>query len=354
MGMGQWSIPQGLPMLVSVSRSPSLPAVLPGLFLCTAVTLIAQLVEQLQLMIFGARWIESLVLAILIGIAVRSWVRLPQTFTPGIHFAAKTLLEIAVVLLGASLSTAAIRQAGLPLVGGIAVLVAVSLAGSFLLGRLLGLSTGLATLVACGNSICGNSAIAAAAPVIGAKPDDIAASIAFTALLGVGAVLALPILHLFLGLSTVQYGVFAGLTAYAVPQVLVATASAGAVSTQVGTLVKLIRVMMLGPVILVLGAVHGRRPGSSAVNLRHVLPWFILGFAAMATLRSFDAIPAPVLTGMSAVSAAFTVTAMAALGLSVDVRSVAHTGGRVLAAAALSLLTLGALGLCLMGLLDIG
>ncbi|MBX4976955.1 putative sulfate exporter family transporter [Rhizobium lentis] len=341
-------------MLVSVSRSPSLPAVLPGLFLCAAVTLMAQLLERLQLVIFGAHWIESLVLAILIGIAVRSSVRLPQSFTPGIHFAAKTLLEIAVVLLGASLSAAAIRQAGLPLVCGIAVLVALSLAGSFLIGRLLGLSTGQATLVACGNSICGNSAIAAAAPVIGAKPDDIAASIAFTALLGVGAVLALPLLHLLLGLSTVQYGVFAGLTAYAVPQVLAATASAGAVSTQVGTLVKLIRVMMLGPVILVLGALHGRRATGSAVNLRHLLPWFILGFAAMATLRSFDAIPAPLLTGMSAVSAAFTVTAMAALGLSVDVRSVARTGGRILAAAALSLLALAALGLCLMGLLDIG
>ncbi len=115
-------------MLVSASRSPSFPAVLPGLVLCAAVTLAAHLVERLQLMIFGSHWIESLVLAILIGIAVRSSVCLPQTFIPGIQFAAKTLLEIAVVLLGASLSTAAIRQAGLPLVGGIAVLVALSLA----------------------------------------------------------------------------------------------------------------------------------------------------------------------------------------------------------------------------------
>ncbi|MDC9812693.1 MULTISPECIES: YeiH family protein [Rhizobium] len=340
-------------MLISASRPLSLPSVLPGLVLCAAVTLIAHLVERLQIMIFGSHWIESLVLALLIGIVVRSSIRLPRTFIPGIQFAAKTLLEIAVVLLGASLSTAAVRQAGLPLVGGIAVLVALSLAGSFLIGRLLGLSTSLAMLVACGNSICGNSAIAAAAPVIGAKPDEVAASIAFTALLGIGAVLTLPLLHLFFGLSAVQYGVFAGVTAYAVPQVLAATASAGAVSTQVGTLVKLIRVMMLGPVILMLGTLHGRRGGGSAIHLRHVLPWFILGFAAMAALRSLGAIPAPLLPAMSAVSATFTVTAMAALGLSVDIGSVSHTGGRVLAAAALSLLALAALGLCLIGLLNI-
>ncbi|SCW48691.1 conserved hypothetical integral membrane protein [Rhizobium mongolense subsp. loessense] len=340
-------------MLTSAARSLSLPSALPGLILCAAVALAAHFVEQLQMMIFGSHWIESLVFAILVGIAVRSSVRLPQSFIPGIQFAAKTLLEIAVVLLGASLSVAAVRQAGLPLVGGIAILVALSLAGSFLIGRLLGLSASLATLVACGNSICGNSAIVAAAPVIGAKPDDIAASIAFTALLGVAAVLTLPVLHVLFGLTAVQYGVFAGLTAYAVPQVLAATASAGAVSTQVGTLVKLIRVMMLGPVILLLGAVHGRRLGDSPVKLRHVLPWFIIGFAAMAALRSLDVIPTPLLSGMSAASTAFTVTAMAALGLSVDIRSSAQTGSRVLAVAALSLLALAALGLCLIGLLKV-
>jgi uncharacterized integral membrane protein (TIGR00698 family) len=338
---------------MSQSRSVVFPAIMPGLFLCAAVTLAAHLVEHMEMMAFGARWLESLVLAILIGVVVRSSICLPQSFIPGIHFAAKTLLEIAVVLLGASLSVAAIQQAGLPLVIGIAALVALSLAGSFLMGRLFGLSASLATLVACGNSICGNSAIAAAAPVIGAKPDDVAASIAFTALLGIGAVVTLPLLHLLFGLSAVQYGVFAGLTAYAVPQVLAATASAGAVSTQVGTLVKLIRVMMLGPVILLLGTLHGRRPGSAAISLRHILPWFIIGFAIVVALRSAGAIPEPLLPWISATSAALTVTAMAALGLSVDIRSIAHTGGRVLAVAALSLFALAALSLGLIALLRV-
>ncbi|APO79590.1 hypothetical protein AM571_PC01860 (plasmid) [Rhizobium etli 8C-3] len=337
-------------MLVSALPFPS---ALPGFVLCAAIALAAHLAEQLQMMILGVHWIEGLVFAILVGIAVRSSVCLPQSFIPGIQFAAKTLLEIAVVLLGASLSVPAVRQAGLPLVGGIAILVALSLATGFLIGRLLGLSNCQATLVACGNSICGNSAIAAAAPVIGAKPDDIAASIAFTALLGVAAVLTLPLLPMLFGLNAVQYGVFAGLTAYAVPQVLAATASAGAVSTQVGTLVKLIRVMMLGPVILVLGAIHGRRLGGPAVSLRHILPWFIIGFAAMAALRSLNAIPASLLSGMSTVSTGFTVTAMAALGLSVDIRSSVKTGSRVLAVAALSLFALAALGFCLIRVLKI-
>ena len=111
-----------------------------------------------------------------------------------------------------------------PMLLGIASVVAVAILASYGIGRLLGLPVRMALLVACGNSICGNSAIAAVAPVIGADGDDVAASIAFTAVLGVLAVLGLPLLAPLLGLSGHQYGVLAGLTVYAVPQVLAATA----------------------------------------------------------------------------------------------------------------------------------
>lgn len=340
-------------MAIFELRSSPIPTAMPGLVLCAVVTLTALIVEQVEFTLLGGRWIESLVLAILIGVAVRSTVSLSASFDLGIRFCAKTLLEVAVVLLGASLSVSALKEAGMPMVAGIAVLVALSLVFSFALGRLFGLSPSLATLVACGNSICGNSAIAAAAPVIGAKPDDIAASIAFTALLGVAAVLVLPLLHLLFGLSAVQFGVFAGLTAYAVPQVLAATASAGVVAIQVGTLVKLIRVMMLGPVLFALGVVHGQSRRDHKIQLRHILPWFIVGFALMVALRSSGAIPEQMLPLISGTSKLLTIVAMAALGLSVDVRSVAHAGGRVLWVAALSLLALGCMSLGLIALLGI-
>jgi uncharacterized membrane protein YadS len=123
------------------------------------------------------------------------------------------------------------------------VFVAIGL--SYGIGRLLGLSKRMAILVACGNSICGNSAIAATAPVIGADGDDVAASIAFTAVLGVVVVLGLPLLIPALGLSVHQFGILSGLTVYAVPQVLARTAPAGAAAIQIGTLVKLVRVLML-------------------------------------------------------------------------------------------------------------
>ena len=324
----------------------------PGLALSIGVTLLAMGAEQAEFFLLGGRWIESLVLAIMIGTAIRTLLPLSPVLHAGIDFSARTLLEIAVVLLGASISVAAVREAGAPLVAGIAGIVVLSLCASYLIGRALGLSPKLSTLVACGNSICGNSAIAATAPVIGASADDIASSIAFTAILGVGAVLLMPLLQGLLGLSALQYGAFAGLTVYAVPQVLAATAPAGLVSMQTGTLVKLIRVLMLGPVILSLGLARGA--GRHKVSLRHLIPWFIIGFAAMMGLRSADLIPAPALAPIATASHILTVVAMAALGLSVDIRHASRAGGRVIAAAMLSLLMLCLISLALVHLVHLG
>ncbi len=324
---------------------------LPGIALSVLVSGLAILLERVEVALSGGHWIESLVLAILLGTALRSSFRIPSAFDAGIAFSAKILLEVAVVLLGASVSIAEIGAVGTLLVAGIAAVVVLSLVVSYGIGRALGLAPKLATLVACGNSICGNSAIAAAAPVIAAEADDVAAAIAFTAVLGVGAVLLMPALHAAAQLSDLQFGIFAGLTVYAVPQVLAATASAGLVSTHAGTVVKLIRVLMLGPVLLALGALGNGASGR--VSLRHVAPWFIVGFAAMMALRSAGAIPAVVLGPIATASGLLTTVAMAGLGLTVDVRSVARSGGRVILAAITSLLVLCALSLALLTLLAV-
>jgi len=226
------------------------------------------------------------------------------------------------------------------------------LAASFGISRMLGLPTKLSILIACGNSICGNSAIAAVAPVIGADGDDIASSISFTAILGVLMVLGLPLLIPLLGLSATQYGILAGLTVYAVPQVLAATVPAGIVSTQIGTLVKLMRVLMLGPIVIGLSlvAAHRRKrhagdaktvdQKAAAISPFKLVPWFIIGFLALSALRSFQIVPDLAIVPVTKTAAVLTVVSMAALGLGVDVRILSTVGGRVTAAVTLSLLLL--------------
>ena len=170
-------------------------------------------------------------------------------------------------------------------------MVALSLVGSYGVSRAARLPHRMAVLIACGNSICGNSAIAAVASVIGATGREIASAIAFTAILGVVVVLALPLLVPVLDLSAGQYGVLAGLTVYAVPQVLAATAPFGSLSMQVGTLVKLLRVLMLGPVVLLLSVGMRGNAGTDPVRTGvpwrpgRFIPWFIIGFLLAAVLN---------------------------------------------------------------------
>lgn len=329
----------------------------PGLALSGAVTLVALGLERVEAGLFGHAWLEALVLAILVGALVRTVWNPGRRWTPGISFSAKTLLEIAVVLLGASVSVGAIVSAGPLLLVGIAAVVVIAIAASYGMGRMLGLPHRMAVLVACGNSICGNSAIAAVAPVIGADGKEVAASIAFTAVLGVLVVLGLPFLPALIHISEVQYGVLAGLTVYAVPQVLAATAPIGAIALQLGTLVKLVRVLMLGPLILVLTLVTRRRTDGAAAAGRmpwhKLVPWFIDGFLLLAVLRSFGLLPEAVLAPAATAATALTVLSMAALGLSTDLLSVAKAGGRVTAAVTLSLLVLGAISFGLIRLLGI-
>lgn len=335
----------------------------PGVALCVVISLVALGLTWIETAAFGAAWLEPLIMAILVGTLVRTaWAPGPA-WRPGIAFSAKMLLEIAVFLLGASISARSISAAGPnTLVIGIALIVALGIGASFTIGRLLGLPTKMATLIACGNAICGNSAIAAVAPVIGAKPEDVTASIAFTAVLGVVAVLTLPLLAAPLGMSVEQYGVFAGLTVYAVPQVLAATAPMGPVAIQIGTLVKLVRVLMLGPVVLALSlmmrrqqAIAGRAAGRAPtrLNIGRLVPWFILGFLALAALRSLDLLPAPLLRPIATVTSALTVLSMAALGLGTDLKILAKAGGRVSLAVTISLLIMLTLSIGLIRLLAV-
>ncbi len=350
-------------METRVSAQRHLKLLMPGVLLCIALTIAAVGLQRTEEWVTGRAWLEALVLAIILGACVRTAWTPGERWSPGINFSAKFLLEVAVVLLGASLSAQTIAAAGPALLSGIVMVVAIAIVASYSLGRLFGLPRRMAVLIACGNSICGNSAIAAVAPVIGADSEDVASSIAFTAVLGVVVVLILPLVGVWLALSEHSYGILAGLTVYAVPQVLAATVPVGTLAAQVGTLVKLVRVLMLGPVVLILSMLTsklrdetdepapavtaGERPPPGRPPLHKLVPWFIIGFLALAAARSFGIIAEPVLHTAATIATWLTILSMAALGLGVDVRAVAAAGPRVTLVVTFSLLILAAIALVL-------
>ncbi len=325
-------------------RSPiaRIRELVPGIAVCVAVSLVSIGVQQLEEGAFEHPYIEALVIAIVLGMGIRTFWTPRPLWRSGIAFSAKQLLEVAVMMLGASISFAAILASGPVLLAAIVATVVVTLGASFAISRLLGLAVRLSILIACGNAICGNSAIAAVAPVIGADGDDVASSISFTAILGVPMVLGLPLLIPLLGLGVGQYGILAGLTVYAVPQVLAATVPAGLAATQIGTLVKLVRVLMLGPVVVGLSLLAPRLGGGAAqpaprrFDAFKLVPWFILGFLVLAAFRSLGLVPDLAVGLIMRIASLLTVVSMAALGLGVDVRVIGRVGSRVTAAVTLS------------------
>ena len=185
-----------------------------------------------------------------------------------------------------------------------------------------------------------------------------ASAIGFTAVLGVVVVVALPLLMIPLGLSDYQYGVLAGLTIYSVPQVLAAAFPVSATAGQIATLVKLVRVLMLGPVVIFFTLAHRRATASAGVlpklRIAGLLPWFIIGFLLLATLRSLGLIPMAVSDLLKQASHALTLLAMAGLGLGVDLRAVRRAGRAVVLTVTASLAALVVLSLALIFALGIG
>lgn len=314
-----------------------LASLFPGIVLSCTVALGGYGVAYALQWATGQTLVDALVWCIMLGTLVNSLFKIPSHMQAGIHVCAKVVLDIAIVLLGASISLSQIAGSGFGLIGVVMIVVCCALPCSYLIGRGLALPHSLALLVACGNSICGNSAIMAAAPVIGAGSDDIASSIAFTAVLGIVVVLLLPLAVYVSGMNTLQYGMLAGMTVYAVPQVLAATSAFGTASLHMGTVVKLIRVMMLGPVLLVLGISNGK---GGKIRLTQIAPWFIIGFVVLLLARSADLLPHALLEPSQHLSGFLTTLSMAALGLQVNIRSLLASGGRVLAAGSLSIVAL--------------
>jgi uncharacterized integral membrane protein (TIGR00698 family) len=276
-------------------------------------------------------------------------------FAPGASFAAKQVLELGVGFLGASVDFRQVLAAGPAVLVLVLVGVCGALGVNYLIGRGMQLSRKLAILVAVGNAICGNSAIAAVAPVIRADKKDVASAIALTAVLGVCLVLLLPLLIPIFTLSHYQYGVLAGMSVYAVPQVVAAAYPVSQLSGQVATLVKLTRVLLLGPVVVFFALItrSENEQGQAKRGLSTYVPWFVALFLVLALVRSLGLLPASLAEGLRQVSRALTILAMAGLGFGVELAAVRQVGPRVGVAVTAALVFMTGLTLLLIRLLGI-
>jgi uncharacterized integral membrane protein (TIGR00698 family) len=304
----------------------------PGFGLILLISIPAWIIQN-QITVNGKTVVSAVAIAIILGIAVRNLVGVPETCRPGTSFAVKRLLRIGIALMGAQLSVAQVLTTGAAavLVVGTCIVLAI-LVVRFISVR-MGMSDRLGTLLGVGTSICGVSAIVATAPVIEAREEETSLAVATITVFGLLAVLLYPILGRVWQLSDTFFGTWAGTAVNDTSQVVATGLIFSQRAGEIATVVKLTRNLFMAPVIVGLSWLHlKRREGAGderrSVKLHQVIPVFVLGFLAMAILNSIGAFPPGVRHAIQLVTQFLIVCALAGVGLETHVAAMRKIGLR--------------------------
>lgn len=296
------AIPMTRKAKASPSRSWSIPAGpraiswIPGLALVLLIATVSRFLHGLLPRSAGAA-VGEVIVGVLLGLLIGNVLPLPSSLSPGIGASFRVVLPAAIVLLGARFSFQQIIGIGGKALLMVVVLMTLALAMAHTLGRALGVSRKLATLIGVGAAVCGNSAISATAPIIRARDEDVSFAIATNTLFGTIAVFLYPMLGHLLGLSDSSFGTWAGSAVNDTSQVVASGFAFSERAGEVATAVKLTRNAFMG-VVIVLCALYYRRADSDdqvtsaplLSRVRDSVPAFVLGFLVMASLNTLGAI----------------------------------------------------------------
>jgi uncharacterized integral membrane protein (TIGR00698 family) len=323
-------------------------AIVPGLLMASVVAASAYWLRELP----GLKSFSPLILAILIGTAFHNLVGTPRIARPGVAFSMRRLLRFGIILLGFQLTASQIIEVGQR---GF-LIIAATLAATFVftvwVGKLLGVDSKLAQLIAAGTSICGASAVIATNTVTNGDDEDVAYAVACVTVFGSIAMFAYPLLPGLLNLNPHAYGLWTGASVHEIAQVVAAAFQYGKTAGEFGTIAKLSRVMLLAPVVIVLSWIASRRTTSrtSARSAKAPMPWFVLGFVAVVALNSLITVSAAEKAEIAAVTTFLLSVALAAMGLETDIRKLTARGIRPALLGALAFLFIATFSLVLIKL----
>jgi len=283
------------------------------------------------------------VIALLLGATIRVLGPLDPSMTAVAPALGARLLQVSIVLLGLSVNVAdvlSVAWTSLPVMLGT---LGVGLVGIWLMGRWLGVDAPLRGLLTVGTSICGASAIAALAPVVGAGSAEIAYAVSVVFLFNVSAVVAFPVIAHALNLSGDSFAVWAGTAINDTSSVLAAGFAFGSGTAAYAAVVKLSRTLMILPVTI--GAAMLLPDGDKGLAargraaFRRALPWFIVAFLGGSLLNGVGLVPHDAARAAGNLAQLGTVLALATIGLGTDIRAFRRAGPRPL--------VLGLAGWCL-------
>lgn len=305
--------------------------VIPGFVIALGIAVIAKLLESL----LPIHLIGASVIAMFIGMVINAFHQPGNMMAPGIKFTSKKILKFAIILLGASLNIATVLTVGRNSLLVMIFTLATCFGLGYLSGRLLKLNWKMSNLISAGTGICGGSAIAAIAPVIEAEDIDIAFGMSATFLFDMVMIVLFPIFGKSLGLSDVMYGLWSGTAVNDTSSVVAAGFAFSEAAGNYATMVKLTRTLAIIPTVIIFALVnmHLKKKANQTaqnekinVNMKSIIPWFILGFLAMSLLNSVGVIPAAVSSVLKEISKFLMVAALAAIGLNTNFKEMKKAG----------------------------
>ncbi|MEM7711211.1 MAG: putative sulfate exporter family transporter [Pseudomonadota bacterium] len=316
---------------------------LPGIMVAALAAMAARFVADHYAM-------PAMLLALLFGIAL-NFLSEPGKAAPGIAFTARSVLRFGVAILGARISVEMLTSLGWGMIALLVAGTAATILFGILLARLIGQGPRFAILTAGAVAICGASAAMAIAAIL-PRDDRSERNLLFTVLgvtlLSTVAMIAYPILTTSLGFDDVTAGAFIGATVHDVAQVVGAGFSISETAGETSTLVKLIRVSFLAPIVVVIAIWWRHAETDPGATRPPLVPGFVLGFLALATLNSLSLVPAFVSGVLAGLSSWALLAAIAAVGMKTDLRQVVELGPRPIIL--LTAETLFLAGLVLLGL----
>ena len=303
---------------------------LPGFALIGAIVTVAFQISQLQ------SAISPLALCIAFGFLVANFIRWPAFAAPATKMSSKTIMRIGVALLGAQVSVVSLKEIGVKGVITVVIVVSFTIFGVLALSKIFKMSGDLGLLIGVGFGVCGATAVAAIRPQTRATEEETSYAIGLISLCGTLSIFLLPLIGHSLNLSTSEFGAWAGAAVHDVGQV-VATASVwGDGADKYAIVVKLARVCLLAPIVLILSIRHRRwltSQGKSETASAKIppIPYFVLGFIAIAIIHNVVDINARLLANIVFTSKLMIGAGLVALGSGVRWKSIRAIGPRPMA-----------------------
>ena len=275
---------------------------------------------------------SPLIVGIVLGMLYANSLRnhLPEAWVPGIQFCTKQVLRTGIVLYGFKLTFQSVID-----IGGAALLIDLIVVSLTILlgaglGRLLKMDRDTALLTSIGSSICGAAAVLGAEPVVKSKPYKAAVAVSTVVIFGTLSMFLYPALYRagMLNLTTEQMGLFTGGTLHEVAHVVGAGNAMGQAISDPAIIVKMIRVMMLAPVLLVMSLLLARRTKGGAGRAKVTIPWFAFGFLAVIGFNSLDLLPEAAVAGINSFDTFLLTMAMTALGAETSIEKFKRAGAK--------------------------